>query len=113
MWGASQPVFGAVADKYGAGRVIVLGAVLLAGGLAATPFVSSQWGLMLTMGVLSAAGRRRRQFLDPDRRHRPAPAAGAPAVRGRLHQCRRLVRPVRVRAAGADPDRQAGWITAM
>ncbi|HBI70326.1 MAG TPA: MFS transporter, partial [Massilia sp.] len=35
MWGASQPVFGAVADKYGPARVIVLGAVLLAAGLAA------------------------------------------------------------------------------
>jgi MFS family permease len=56
MWGASQPVFGAVADKYGAGRVLVLGALMLAAGLAATPFVSSQWGLMLTLGMLSAAG---------------------------------------------------------
>jgi MFS family permease len=56
MWGASQPLFGAVADKYGSARVIVLGALLLALGMAATPFVSSQWGLMLTMGVLSAAG---------------------------------------------------------
>jgi predicted MFS family arabinose efflux permease len=56
MWGASQPIFGAVADKYGPARVIVLGGVMLAAGLAATPFVSSQWGLMLTLGVLSAAG---------------------------------------------------------
>ena len=56
MWGASQPVFGAVADKYGPARVIVLGALLLAGGLAATPFVSSEWGLLVTLGVLSAAG---------------------------------------------------------
>jgi MFS family permease len=56
MWGASQPVFGAVADKYGAGRVIVAGALMLAAGLAATPFVSSEWGLMLTLGMLSAAG---------------------------------------------------------
>jgi MFS family permease len=56
MWGAAQPVFGAVADKWGAARVIVLGGVMLAAGLAATPFVSSQWGLMLTLGVLSAAG---------------------------------------------------------
>lgn len=56
MWGAAQPVFGAVADRYGSGRVIVLGAVLLAGGLALTPFVSSQWGLIATMGILSAAG---------------------------------------------------------
>jgi MFS family permease len=56
MWGASQPVFGAVADKYGPARVIVVGGVMLALGLAATPFVSSQLGLMLTLGVLSAAG---------------------------------------------------------
>jgi len=56
MWGASQPVFGAIADKYGPARVIVLGALLLSAGLAATPFVSSEWGLLLTMGVLSAAG---------------------------------------------------------
>lgn len=56
MWGASQPIFGAVADKYGSARVIVVGAVLLAAGLAATPFVTSQWGLMVTLGILSAAG---------------------------------------------------------
>ena len=56
MWGASQPVFGAVADKYGSVPVIVLGAVLLAAGLAATPFVSTQWGLLVTLGILSASG---------------------------------------------------------
>lgn len=56
IWGASQPVFGAVADKYGSVPVIILGGVLLAGGMALTPLVSSQWGLMLTMGFLSAAG---------------------------------------------------------
>ncbi|MDB5948847.1 MAG: transporter [Massilia sp.] len=56
MWGAAQPVFGAVADKYGSAKVIVLGALMLAAGMALTPFVSSQWGLMFTMGFLSAAG---------------------------------------------------------
>jgi MFS family permease len=56
MWGAAQPVFGAVADKYGSAKVIILGALMLAAGLALTPFVSSQWGLLLTMGFLSAAG---------------------------------------------------------
>jgi MFS family permease len=56
MWGAAQPVFGAVADKYGTGRVIALGGVMLAIGTAATPFVQSEWGLLLTMGFLSAAG---------------------------------------------------------
>ena len=56
VWGAAQPVFGAVADKYSSAKVIVFGALLLAAGLALTPFVKSQWGLMMTLGVLSAAG---------------------------------------------------------
>ena len=56
VWGASQPIFGAVADRYGPTRVVMLGAVLLAGGLAATPLVTSEWALMLTLGVLAAAG---------------------------------------------------------
>ena len=78
MWGASQPVFGAVADKYGSARVIVLGAVLLAGGLASTPFVSTQWGLLVTLGIVSASGAGAGSFsiligataqrLPPDRR---------------------------------------------
>jgi len=56
MWGVAQPVAGAIADKYGPGRVIALGGVLLAAGMAATPFVQSEWALLLTMGLLSAAG---------------------------------------------------------
>ena len=56
VWGASQPIFGAFADKYGAARVIVVGGVLLALGTALTPFVSSEWGLMLTLGLLAACG---------------------------------------------------------
>ncbi|MEJ1962506.1 MAG: hypothetical protein WDO56_13570 [Gammaproteobacteria bacterium] len=31
MWGAMQPVFGALADHFGAYRVVVAGAVMLAG----------------------------------------------------------------------------------
>jgi MFS family permease len=56
VWGAAQPVFGAISDKYGAVRVIIAGGVLLALGTALTPFVDTQWGLLLTMGILSAAG---------------------------------------------------------
>ena len=56
VWGLAQPVFGAVADKWGSARVIILGALLLAAGTALTPFMSSQWGLIMTMGLLSAAG---------------------------------------------------------
>jgi predicted MFS family arabinose efflux permease len=56
VWGAVQPVFGAVADRWGPGRVIVLGAVLLAAGSALTTQVTSQWGLVFAIGLLSAAG---------------------------------------------------------
>lgn len=56
IWGAAQPVFGAVADRYGPGRVIALGGLMLAAGTAATPFVQSEWALLLTLGLLSAAG---------------------------------------------------------
>jgi MFS family permease len=56
VWGAAQPVFGAVADRYGPARVIVLGAVLLATGTWLTTQVTSTWGLIVAMGVLSAAG---------------------------------------------------------
>ena len=56
VWGAVQPLFGAIADRHGPSRVLIVGGLLLAAGTAATPFVSSQWGLMLTLGVLAAAG---------------------------------------------------------
>ena len=56
VFGAAQPVFGAIADKYGAVRVIVVGAFLLAVGSALTPFMTSSTGLLLTFGVIAAAG---------------------------------------------------------
>src|ERR1700761_5172098 len=43
IWGLSQPVFGAVADRYGPGRVIVFGGLMAAAGTAATPFIHSEW----------------------------------------------------------------------
>src|SRR5258707_13886352 len=46
VWGAVQPVFGALADRYGPARVIVGGGVLLALGMASIPFVHSQAGLI-------------------------------------------------------------------
>ncbi|GBG55615.1 putative MFS-type transporter YbfB [Sporomusaceae bacterium FL31] len=56
MWGLAQPIFGAIADKKGSHGVLVFGAVLLAAGLGLTPLVNSEWSLILTMGILSAAG---------------------------------------------------------
>lgn len=56
IWGAVQPIFGAIADRYGSARVLVVGALVLAAGFASTPFVSSDWQLAVTLGVLAAAG---------------------------------------------------------
>jgi predicted MFS family arabinose efflux permease len=56
VWGASQPLFGVLADRRGPVPVIVAGGLLLAAGTAAAPFVSSQAGLIVTLGVLTAAG---------------------------------------------------------
>lgn len=56
VWGLAQPLFGALADKKGAYGVLLLGAFILAGGFALTPLVNSEWSLVLTMGILSAAG---------------------------------------------------------
>ena len=56
VWGAAQPLFGMLADRVGSFRVIVLGAVLLAVGMAITPWMHTGVGLMFAMGVLTAAG---------------------------------------------------------
>jgi MFS family permease len=56
VWGAVQPVAGAVADRYGAGRVLVAGVLILALGSALTPFMTTGFGLVLTIGLLSATG---------------------------------------------------------
>jgi MFS family permease len=56
VWGASQPVFGAIADRYGPERVIRAGGAILAIGLALTPFARSEWALVAALGALTAAG---------------------------------------------------------
>ena len=52
VWGAAQPFVGYVADRYGAKRVLMLGAVLYAVGLGWTAFLSNTTTLMLSGGVL-------------------------------------------------------------
>jgi MFS family permease len=56
MWGVAQPVFGGLADRYGAGRVLVAGGLLLAAGTALTPFATNEFLFVVTLGVLMAAG---------------------------------------------------------
>ena len=56
VWGAVQPIAGAFADRYGTGRVLAAGIVVLAIGMALTPFADTGIALLLTLGVLSAAG---------------------------------------------------------
>jgi MFS family permease len=56
VWGAVQPVAGAMADRYGSGRVLAAGVLLLAMGSALTPLMTTGFGLVLTLGLLSAIG---------------------------------------------------------
>jgi len=56
MWGAWQPVFGAMADRFGPNVVIVFGGLLLAGALVVVPFATSAPGVVLTLGIGVAAG---------------------------------------------------------
>jgi len=55
-WGLTQPFAGMVADRVGAGRVLVLGVLLIAVGTALVPFMTTTGGLIFAIGVLSAGG---------------------------------------------------------
>lgn len=56
VWGAAQPIAGAIADRYGPGRVLAAGLVILAAGSALTPFMTTGFGLVFSIGLLSAIG---------------------------------------------------------
>lgn len=56
MWGVSQPLTGALADKFGAWKVLWLGTLLLCVGCLLVPFAPNAWGLNIGMGVLIALG---------------------------------------------------------
>jgi predicted MFS family arabinose efflux permease len=55
-WGLTQPFAGAMADRIGAGRVLLVGAVLVALGTFITPFMTTTWGLVFAIGILAAGG---------------------------------------------------------
>ncbi|BDU15823.1 MFS transporter [Lysobacter auxotrophicus] len=113
VWGAVQPVFGAIADQRGPGRVLVFGGVLLAAGMALAPTLASEWGLLLTLGVLSAAGAGAGSFsilIGATAQHMPAEkrsmAAGVINAGGSFGQF--LFAPLVQAVISA-----AGWAAAM
>ncbi len=56
IWGAVQPVAGALADRYGTKRVLVAGLLVLAAGCALAPLLPGEAGLVLTLGIMMATG---------------------------------------------------------
>jgi MFS family permease len=56
LWGAAQPFVGAIADRFGAVRVMWIGAALYAAGLAGMAYATSQGALILSAGFLIGFG---------------------------------------------------------
>ncbi len=55
-WGVSQPIFGGLADRYGAARIAVLGGMFYGGGLLLMANATGPWGLHGGAGVLVGLG---------------------------------------------------------
>ncbi|MEJ8571703.1 MFS transporter [Microbaculum marinum] len=56
VWGFGQPLFGAIADRWGEARVIIAGALIYAAGLALTATADTPLMLTLTAGILIGLG---------------------------------------------------------
>lgn len=56
LWGAGQPIFGAVADRYGTWRVLALSGILYSAGLMMMAVASAPWMLHVGGGVLVGLG---------------------------------------------------------
>ena len=63
VWGAGQPFAGMLADKYGTGRVLVLGAFIYAAGVALMAYSSEPWQMHMTAGVLVGLGTAFASFM--------------------------------------------------
>ncbi len=55
-WGLFQPIAGAVADRFGTVKALIVGAVLYALGLYVTAVADSMWGLHIGAGILIGMG---------------------------------------------------------
>lgn len=56
IWGLTQPFTGAIADRFGAQRTVIIGGVLYALGLGLMGFADSLWSLSLSAGLLIGMG---------------------------------------------------------
>lgn len=56
LWGITQPFTGLIADRYGAGKVLIVGTVLYVLGLLGMAWTTSGTGFALTAGVLIGIG---------------------------------------------------------
>ena len=104
MWGLAQPFVGAIADRFGAGRVLVVGGLCYAAGLVLMAYSNTGPGARPVDRAPHRDRPERVQLRRRARRGRPARAAGAPHDRARHRGRRRLDRAVRDAAVLADPD---------
>ena len=56
FWGFSQPIFGAIADRFGSGRVILIGGICYVAGLALMIVSSTPLGFYIANGALIGFG---------------------------------------------------------
>ena len=56
VWGVSQPIFGGLADRYGAARIALLGGLFYVGGLLLMANATGPWALHGGAGVLVGLG---------------------------------------------------------
>ncbi|CAD5107713.1 MFS transporter [Zestomonas carbonaria] len=56
IWGLAQPFAGALADRFGAKRTVIVGGILYALGLALMGLADSPWSLSLSAGLLIGIG---------------------------------------------------------
>ncbi|ARU87958.1 MFS transporter [Pseudomonas sp. M30-35] len=56
IWGLTQPFTGAIADRFGAQRTVIIGGILYALGLGLMGFADSLWSLSLSAGLLIGMG---------------------------------------------------------
>ena len=55
-WGLAQPFAGFLSDRYGPEKVLIVGLLLLALGCATTPYMLSDFGLIISLGILISIG---------------------------------------------------------